>query len=239
MCVLYMCALYTCMYLCECTASVCARVENRDVRCSPLSSSVLLHWGRVSPSTYFHWAGGQQAARIHLSPPLSAGATGALSHALFFLHGSWGPKLRSSCVKSKCSYPVSHLSSPGYLFVNATFDESGICENLRARCTKRDGGAFQGDILGKSSLSPTREREMYCGHCENTWYGNWHCEPSQSWFRWSWCYHVNATQPSRLHCPGLINPAGESYGQGRRVRGGRAEELWIWERKYYSHRGCH
>lgn len=55
---------------------------------------------------------------------------------------------------------------------------------------------------------------------------------------WSWCYHVNATHPSRLHCPGLINPAGENYGQGRRVWGGRAGELWIWEQKCYSHRTC-
>ena len=56
--------------------------------------------------------------------------------------------------------PMSHLSRPGYLSVNATLDDSGICENSRARCTKGDGGAFQGDILGKSSLPPTRERDV-------------------------------------------------------------------------------
>lgn len=178
MCVLYMCAMYTCMRLCECTVPVCAGAEKRgDVGCPPRSSSVLLPWGRVSPLTDFDWAGGQQAARIHSSPPRSAGAIGALSHTLLFDMGPGDP----NSARALAQWTISPAQVT--FFINAAFDDSGICENLRARCTKVDRGAFQWDILGKLCHCHRQEREMYCEHCENTWYGNWHCEPSQSWFR--------------------------------------------------------
>lgn len=91
MCVLYMCALYTCARLCECTVPVCAGVENRgDAGCPPLILCIITLRQGFSLDR-FYWAGGQQAARIHLSPPRSAGAIGALSHTLLFDMGPGDP----------------------------------------------------------------------------------------------------------------------------------------------------
>lgn len=50
-----------------------------------------------------------------------------------FLYGCWGFELRTSCLHGKCSYPLSHLSSPPFLLGGLTI-YSRLASNSLSSC---------------------------------------------------------------------------------------------------------
>lgn len=155
----YVCAVYVCLVHMHTlmrvhSACVCRCREQRRCWVSPSLILCIITLRQGFSLDRFYWAGGQQAARIHLSSPLSAGAIGALSHTLLFDMGPGDPN--SARVLAQWAISPAQVT----FFVNAAFDDSGICENLRARRTKVDRGAFQWDILEKLCHCHTRERNV-------------------------------------------------------------------------------